>query len=216
MQTEYIPEGIPFLRSQNVRANRFDNVGLKYVSGDFHKRIIKSKLLPGDVAIVRSGNVGTACVIPDTLGEANCSDLVVIQRPHGIDPLFVAYYMNSMAQRYVRAGRVGVALTHFNTKSVAALPVPVPPMKEQQRIVAETERQLSNIDYLEQILFQVEHRAVQCRSSILTAAFSGKLASQDTNDEPASVLLDRIATERASCNGHTTRRVRTLRPEATA
>jgi type I restriction enzyme S subunit len=51
--------------------------------------------------------------------------------------------MNSIAKRHVRAGQVGIALTHFNTKSVAALPVSVPPFAEQQRVVAEVERRLA-------------------------------------------------------------------------
>jgi type I restriction enzyme, S subunit len=210
MQTEYVSAGIPFLRSQNVRANRFDADGLKFVSSAFHQRIIKSRLLPGDVVVVRSGSVGTACVIPDALGEANCSDLVVIQRPRGMNPHFLAYYMNSMAQRYVRAGQVGVALTHFNTKSVAALPIPVPPIEEQHEIVAETDRQLSIIDQLEMTLCSLNGRSSQARSSILAAAFSGKLVPQDPSDEPASVLLERID-ERALSNGHKPTRARSQR-----
>lgn len=201
MQREYVADGVPFLRSQNVRANRFDPDGLKFIGAGFHERIIKSKLLPGDVVIVRSGDVGTACVIPESLGEANCSDLVVIQRPQGIDPRFVAYYMNSIGQRYVRAGRVGVALTHFNTKSVAALPMPIPPMREQERIVAEAERYLSILGDLKGIVRRVAARTPQARSSILSAAFGGRLVPQGPNNEPASALLKQIATERAESGG---------------
>ena len=71
MKDEYVDDGIPFLRSQNVREDRFDPGGLRFISPSFHERLSKSRLAPGDLVIVRSGNVGTACVIPDSLGGAS-------------------------------------------------------------------------------------------------------------------------------------------------
>jgi type I restriction enzyme S subunit len=149
MKHEYVAGGVPFLRGQNVRENKFDPEGLLYVSPTFHQKLSKSAIHPGDLAVVRSGSVGVTCVIPDTLPEANCSDLVLIQRPLGFIPQYGAYFMNSLAKRHVEAGKVGVALTHFNTKSVAAMVVPLPPSAEQTRIVAEVERRLSVVEELE-------------------------------------------------------------------
>lgn len=195
MKHEYVPSGVPFLRSQNVRENRFDPAGLLHISSTFHERISKSMLRPGDIVVVRSGAVGTACVIPDTIPEANCSDLVIIQRPRGIVPYYGAYFMNSAAKGRVRAGQVGIALTHFNTRSVAAIPVAVPPLSEQLRIVAEVQRSLSLIDELEAMIKATLARAERLRQAVLRQAFEGKLVPQDPNDEPASVLLDRLRAE---------------------
>jgi len=175
MKHEYIPRGVPFLRSQNIRENKFDPEGLLYIPHEFHVKLSKSVIHPGDLAVVRSGSVGVTCVIPETLSEANCADLVLIQQPHGLVPQFGAYYMNSLAKRRVQAGKVGVALTHFNTKSVAAMPVPVPPLTEQQRIVAEVERRLSVIDELETAVDANLTRADRLRQSILQRAFTGDL-----------------------------------------
>ncbi len=136
MKDEYVEDGIPFLRSQNVRPNKFRPEGLTFISNEFHQKIIKSALAPGDVVVVRSGNVGTSCVIPPELRVANCSDLVVIQSPEAVVSEFLCFYLNSLASVHVEAGTVGVALTHFNTKSVATMPIPVPPLAEQRRIVA--------------------------------------------------------------------------------
>ena len=201
MKDEYVPDGIPFLRSQNVREDRFDPRGLRFISSSFHEQLSKSRLTPGDLVVVRSGNVGTACVVPDSLGEANCADLVIVQRPEAIDAHYAALYMNSLARVRVRAGRVGVALTHFNTQSVAELPVPVPPMGEQRRIVAKVQRLMSVVDSLEADLIGGLQKAVALRSSILASAFSGQLVAQDPADEPALALVERIAEERASSNG---------------
>lgn len=208
MKDEYVPDGVPFLRSQNVREDRFDPEGLRYISDSFHARLSKSRLMPGDVIIVRSGNVGTACVVPASLGEANCADLVIVQRPEAIDPYYAALYMNSLARSRVRAGRVGVALIHFNTQSVAGLPVSVPPWNEQKRIVAEAQRLMSTVDALEADVSASLRKVRALRSTILTAAFSGRLALQNPTDEPAASLLERIASQSVTSTGRrrTTRR----------
>lgn len=192
MKSEYVATGVPFLRSQNVRENRFEPTGLLYITAKFHAKLSKSRIEPGDLAVVRSGSVGVTCVIPDYLGEANCADLVLIQRPHGVDPRYGSFYMNSLARGAIKAGQVGSALIHFNTRSVAALPIALPPLAEQHRIVTEVERCLSITDELEATIATNLKRAERMRQSILRRAFEGKLVPQDPTDEPATVLLDRL------------------------
>jgi hypothetical protein len=121
------------------------------------------------------------CVIPDSLPEANCSDLVLVQRPLGFISQYGAYFMNSIAKRHISAGKVGVALTHFNTKSVAALPIPLPPLVEQRRIVEEVERRLSVIDELAGVVAINVKRAERMRLAILNAAFNGNIAASTPN-----------------------------------
>lgn len=196
MKNEYVGKGVPFLRSQNVRPNRFEPEGLVFIRREFHAKLAKSKITPGDVVVVRSGvGVGTTCVIPATLGEANCSDLVLIQGPL-IQPHFISYYMNSAAQRHVEMGKVGVAQAHFNTASVASLSIPLPPVAEQAEIVREVERRLEAAFRLAATLKQQLIRADATRHSLLREAFAGRLVPQDPNDEPASILLARIRAKR--------------------
>jgi type I restriction enzyme S subunit len=197
MKEEYIEHGIPFLRSQNVRSNRFDPDGLKYISPEFHTKIKKSTLFPNDIVVVRSGNVGVSCVIPEFLKEANCSDLVIVKQSYGILPSLGAYYMNSTALRLVNAKKVGVALTHFNTKSMAEMVVPLPPIEEQKFLLAEIERLFSIADEIELTITISLRQAETLRQSILKRAFEGKLVPQDPTDEPASILLERIKAEKA-------------------
>jgi type I restriction enzyme, S subunit len=170
MKQHYVSEGIPFLRSQNVRANRFRPEGIVYISQSFHKSIIKSALCPGDVVVVRSGNVGTACVIPPCFSEANCSDLVVIKKPLAVVPDFLCFYLNSLASLYVKNRTVGIALTHFNTKSVAIMPIPLPPLAEQHRIIAKVDELMGLCDRLETQLTTTQTTSRQLLESLLHKA----------------------------------------------
>ena len=78
MVSEYVEQGIPFLRSQNVDQLRINMDDVKYITTDFHDRLRKSSLSPGDVVIVRTGKPGASAVIPEWLPVANCSDLVIV------------------------------------------------------------------------------------------------------------------------------------------
>ncbi len=174
MKNEYIDKGVPFLRSQNVRANRFDSEGLKFISLEFHRKLAKSALKPGDIVVVRSGSVGVSCVIPKNLIEANCSDLVIAKSPRAVLPSFGAYYMNSVVETRVASGKVGVALTHFNTQSVAEMPIPFPPLVEQNRIVTEVDRHFSIVDELETQININLQRGERLRQTILQQAFQSE------------------------------------------
>ncbi len=76
--------------------------------------------------------------------------------------------------------------------------LPIPPLAEQRRIVAEVERRLSVADAFGQVIERSLKRAERLRQAVLKLAFEGRLVPQDPNDEPASVLLERIRAERAA------------------
>jgi type I restriction enzyme S subunit len=95
----------------------------------------------------------------------------------------------------------GSNVPQINHGDIEPLRVPLPPLAEQHRIVAEVERRLSVIDELEMQVEANLKRAERLRQAILKRAFEGKLVPQDPNDEPASVLLERICAQRAAQHG---------------
>jgi type I restriction enzyme, S subunit len=134
MANEYIDSGIPFLRSLNIDKFKIDTADIKYISPDFHSRISKSRLRPGDVVIVRTGKPGTCAVIPDDLPESNCSDLVIVRCGSEILNRFLCYYVNSAASNHIAAHLVGAVQQHFNVASAKAMKIPLPSMREQKAI----------------------------------------------------------------------------------
>ncbi len=135
MAEKYTAEGVPFLRSQNITAFRLNLDDIKFVSPDFHEKLRKSALQPGDVAVVRTGYPGTACVIPNTFTELNCADLVVITPSPELNPYYLAAIFNSAwGVASVAGNLVGVAQQHFNIGAARELEVSLPPRPVQNRI----------------------------------------------------------------------------------
>lgn len=96
MSDEYVDEGVPFLRSQNVRPFVIAREGLLRIDEDFHTRLRKSALAAGDVVVVRTGYPGTAAEIPRDLDGANCADLVIITPSNDLNPYVLAAIFNSV------------------------------------------------------------------------------------------------------------------------
>lgn len=137
MANEYVEDGIPFLRSQNILPFQLDLSNTKFITPAFHRKLKKSALRPGDVCIVRTGYPGTACVVPKSLPVANCADLVVIRPSNQIDPWYIASIFNSVwGQGTVSGNLVGVAQQHFNVGAAKAMQIPLPPLPTQRRIAS--------------------------------------------------------------------------------
>jgi type I restriction enzyme S subunit len=176
MRHAYCDSGIPFLRSQNVRRNRFEPDGLCYIGREFHDANSKSKVQPGHVVIVQTGFVGTACVIPDELSEANCSDLVVVHPGKGFDSRYASRFLNSLGglERAPDAS-VGSAQRHYNVKVMRKTLIPVPPLPEQRRIVAYLADLQAKVDQLKTLQAQTAAELDALLPSILDRAFRWEL-----------------------------------------
>jgi type I restriction enzyme S subunit len=134
MANEYVAEGIPFLRSLNVEPFAINPTDIEYISQEFHERLKKSSLHPGDVIVVRTGRTGACAVIPEWLPEANCSDLVIIRPGENLNPRFLMYYLNSAAIGHINAHLVGAVQQHFNVASAKQILLHLPSLAEQEAI----------------------------------------------------------------------------------
>ena len=137
MINEYVEDGVPFLRSQNISPFSVTTENLKFITPEFHDRIRKSSLRAGDVAVVRTGYPGTAAVVPEWLSGSNCADLVVITPGPRLDPLFLCAVFNSTWGIASVGGKlVGSAQQHFNVAAAKRMEIHVPPLPSQRKIAA--------------------------------------------------------------------------------
>jgi len=136
MASEDVDDGVPFLRSLNVEPFGINTSDLKFVSTDFHQRIKKSALRPGDVVIVRTGKPGTCAVIPEWLNDANCSDLVIARCGAEIRPRFLCYWINSAAAHHISSHLVGAVQQHFNVGAAKKMLVATPSLFAQDQVIS--------------------------------------------------------------------------------
>ena len=95
--------------------------------------------------------------------------------------------------------------SNINAQKLSQLMIPIPPLKEQERIVVEVVKWISLIDTIKNSKEDLQTTIKQAKSKILNLAIHGKLVPQDPNDEPAIELLKRINPDFTPCdNGHYT------------
>jgi type I restriction enzyme S subunit len=176
MKGEYRENGIPFLRSQNIRPFEVTLENVVYVNQTFHRSLKKSMLKPGDLAIVRTGYPGTTAVIPESLPEANCSDLVIMRVGNELEPSYVAAFLNSSYGRHLVGSQlVGAAQKHFNVTAAKQVPLRIPPRAVQTTVVAVVMRLRDQVRSCEAVLRRKDAALDELKASLLHQAFTGQL-----------------------------------------
>lgn len=201
---DYDADGPPVLRIPNIADGKVRFVDLKRA-----KTVIslldQDWLSPGDLLVIRTNGsknlIGRGALVEDDLGRRVSYASYLIRFRIlliGSLPRFVATIWHSNGFRSWIEARAATSAGQHNISmsTLSQLPIPIPPVAEQHRIVAEVERRLSIIDQMETAVEANLKRAQRLRQAILKKAFEGKLVPQDPNDEPAGVLLARIRAER--------------------
>ena len=110
---------------------------------------------------------------------------------------YIEYYIRLIRENLDKAAPA-TAQKNINLQTLNEILVPVPTLAEQERIVAEIESRFERADVLEAAVDRALNDAEKLKQAVLKKAFSGELVPQNPDDEPASVLLDRIRAARAS------------------
>lgn len=201
-KTNTDPNGIPILRMGNIVEGNlvFDN--LKYLPEN-HDEFPDLLLVSGDLLFNRTNSVelvGKTAVYKGYPSPCSyASYLIRVRFCRDVEPNFVSFFINSVYGRaWIRtvvSQQVGQA--NVNGTKLKNLAVALPPFAEQKKLVSEVERIFSIMFESESLMQRELNRAQALRQSILKCAFEGKLVPQDPNDEPTSVLLERIKDEKA-------------------
>ena len=162
----------------------------------------------GDILFARTGaTVGKSYLVEGLRDSAiYASYLIRVQTSSVILPAYIKFFFESgFYWEQISLNSVGIGQPNVNGTTLAALTIPIPPYREQLRIVEEAKKWLSVIDGLDVEIDDLQTYITQAKSRILDLAIHGKLVSQDPNDEPAIELLKRINSKFTPCdNAHDT------------
>jgi type I restriction enzyme S subunit len=179
LHSEFVSEGILAIGIDNVGDGRFSLGANHRIGREKYSQLRKFSARPNDVLITVMATVGRVCVLPDNLEPA-----IVTKHCYRITPaisaiasrfLAVALRADAPTRWYIFGNLRGQTRPGINGLILKNTPVPVPPLVEQEWIVAEVERRLSVVEELEVVVstnFQREHRL---RQAILQHSFSGRL-----------------------------------------
>lgn len=161
-----------------------------------------AKLNPtGSVLIAMYGaTIGKLGILtfPATTNQACCACIEY----EAINQMYLFYFLLSQRTAFIEKGGGG-AQPNISKEIIVNTYIPLPPLSEQHRIVAEINRWFALIDQIEQGKSDLQTIIKQTKSKILDLAIHGKLVPQDSNDEPAIELLKRINPDFTPCdNGH--------------
>ena len=193
----------PYLRVANVQRGFLDLSAVTTIRAD-RRRAEKLVLEHGDILFNEGGDrdkLGRGWVWEDQI--KNCIHQNHVFRARltnsDFDPYFVSIHANTWGQRWFEThGKQTTNLASLNLTTLKSFPVPAPSLEDQQAVVAELQSITRSSDRLRTDLERAERHSRTLRHSILSSAFSGQLVPQDPNDEPATVLLERIAASRAT------------------
>jgi len=196
----YQASGIHLIRTPCIRDGKIQlNEEARFVSDEtfaFWSRRCPPE--PGDVIFTREAPMGEAGIVPDGMKLCMGQRMMLMRPPKYIDSRYLLYaFMEPVFCSRMTKDSVGTGVKHLRVGDVEKLCIPLFPIEEREQIVSILDTQLSVLD--EQVT-DIEDNLQRCealRQSILKKAFSGQLVPQDPNDEPAIVLIERIADEKA-------------------
>lgn len=192
------PEGIPTLRSSNVRHLRLDLDYVKPIDPDISAQYGRTILEGGELLVTIRGTLGGIAVAPMSCRGFNISRevaLISLIEP-SLNSSIATMIGSPHLQSWMNQRLKGITYRGLNIETLKKLPIPIPPQDEQHRLSDAVSRYLSVDEILaSKMSAQLKH-CTALRQSVLKWAFEGKLVDQDPDDEPAAILLDRIKTER--------------------
>lgn len=190
-------KGLPYIRTTDLSGGSVDweSVPSCLTLPDDESKYL---LNHGDILVCRAGSVGISYLVTDPPRAVFASYLIRLRTKGGIvDPQYLNLFMQSSAYwNAISETKVGIATPNVNATRLASIPFPLAPRDRQRCIARRVGSRLGKLDILTASMEDCLQTSKILRQSVLAEAFAGRLVPQDPDDEPASVLLDRIRASR--------------------
>ena len=193
----YIDKGTPLITSKNLIEGGIDYRNVKYISESDALNINeRSGVNIGDILFAMIGTIGNpSMVTEDILISIKNVALFKFTYSNNLNNHFILYFLD-YAQEDMKKRPSGGLQPFVSLNFLRTYLVPLPPVEEQYRIVTILNESINKIRNINASKNELVVSLEKTKFKILDLAIRGKLVPQDPNDEPASVLLERIRAEK--------------------
>ena len=190
---EYYNGDIPWVKTGDLNDDY-----IKEIPETITKKALKEtsvSIIPKDTVLIAMygatiGKLGiTTCDVTTNQACCACCNL------KGVNKKFLFYFLMQHKSNFISMG-FGGAQPNISKEKIVQVIIPIPPIEEQNKITAKLTELFTFVKKIESDKSTLQSTIQQTKSKILDLAIRGKLVPQDPNDEPASVLLERIRAEK--------------------
>ena len=191
-----------YIRVTEMKNHTLVTNNLKYISDSVYEKIKNYTIGKDDLYLTIAGTIGSVGIVPEMFDGMNLTENAVKLTNILIDKMFLVYGISSQfVQSQFSEKTKQMAQPKLAIERILTTLIPLPPINEQISIVSRIEEIMPIADKYEKSQEALDKLNAdifdKLKKSVLQEAIQGKLVPQDPNDEPASVLLERIKEEKA-------------------
>ena len=189
--------GVYLLSARNILNGMISYEKVDFVPEDVYKKLEQRlKLEAGDVLMSCSGTVGRSCVAPPDLRCAFVRSVAILKTVFETGEYISLAIRSPILQTQIEKKKTQTAQSNIFQGRIKILAIPFAPLEEQKEIVRRIESLFKLADSIQNQQSKIQNQIETLNQSILAKAFRGELVPQDPNDEPASVLLEKVKADR--------------------
>lgn len=195
-----VDTGVDLIRVCDIKDGIIDWGRLRKIDNGIDAEYSRSRVREGDIVVSIVGTIGRAAIVRESriANIARAVALISVEQELVLPSWAYIWLTAPVSQWWLTSSSKEVARKTLNLKELIEMPVPRPSIAEQTEIVRRVEQLFAFAEQLEARVKAAQTRIDRLTQSILAKAFRGELVPQDPNDEPASVLLERIKAQRAA------------------
>ena len=191
------PDAVKVYEQKNA-INKDATLGSYFISTKKYESLKSFEVFPNDIIVSCAGTIGETFVLPIGMRKGIINQALMKISLFDLETMdFYLMYFDFKLKSAAQEQGHGIALKNIPPFDVLKkYLVPIPPIQEQHRIVVAVNNMISKVDFINADSAAIQDLISQTKSKILDLAIRGKLVPQDPDDEPASVLLERIRAEK--------------------
>ena len=178
---------IKYLRTTDLSKGNVDWTSVPFCETE-PDDIEKYQLEKDDIVISRAGSVGLSFIIDSVPDKAVFASYLIRFRTVLVEHKYVGFYLKSSEYwKSILEASSGIALLNINASKLSNLQIPLPPLAEQQRIVAKLDTAFSHLETLKKSLEKIPELLKRFRQLVLTQAVTGKLTEKEAKQNICSL-----------------------------